>query len=109
MIRILMHINLADNIHFAKLTVRETIYFSAELRLSETMPRAQKDERVQQIIDMLGLSRASEILIGNSSIRGISGGQLKRVSIAVEIVSLPDLIFLGKSTQFPLTVLQAIL
>jgi len=61
------------------------------------MPRPEKNERVQQIIDMLGLSRVSETLIGNSSIRGVSGGQLKRVSIAVEIVNLPDLIFLGKS------------
>ena len=62
------------------------------------MSRTQKDERVQQIIDMLGLSRVSETLIGNSSIRGVSGGQLKRVSIAVEIVSLPDLIFLDEPT-----------
>ena len=61
------------------------------------MPYTEKNERVQQIIDMLGLSRVSETLIGNSSIRGVSGGQLKRVSIAVEIVNLPDLIFLGKS------------
>ena len=79
--------------------MRETVYFSAELRLPETMPRAEKNERVQQIIDMLGLSRVSETLIGNSSIRGVSGGQLKRVSIAVEIINLPDLIFLGKSDK----------
>ena len=48
---------------------------------------------------MMGLEHVKESRIGDSMTKGISGGQLKRLSIAVEIVSLPSLIFLDEPTS----------
>jgi len=87
-----------DNVHIGVLTVRESLRFAAELRLKETLPAEAKEKRVQKILDMLGLEAVADTIVGDENTRGISGGQVKRLSIAVEIVSLPDLIFLDEPT-----------
>lgn len=78
-----------DNVHIGILTVRETLQFAAELRLSEKMTSINKTKRIDKILDMLGLAEHGDTLVGNEFIRGISGGQLKRLSIGVEIIHLP--------------------
>jgi len=87
-----------DNAHMGILTVRESIHYAAELRLSEHMSKEAKAKRVQKIIDMLGLDGVSNSILGTNDFRGVSGGQLKRVSIGVEIVNLPNLMFLDEPT-----------
>lgn len=87
-----------DNVHIGVLTVRESLRYAAELRLKENLPAAAKDKRVQKILDMLGLEAVAETVVGDENTRGISGGQVKRLSIGVEIVSLPDLIYLDEPT-----------
>ena len=87
-----------DNAHMGILTVRESIHYAAELRLSERMSKEAKAKRVQKIIDMLGLDGVANSILGTHQIRGVSGGQLKRVSIGVEIVNLPNLMFLDEPT-----------
>lgn len=51
--------------------------------------------RVDHLLEMMGLSHVKDRIVGDGMMKGISGGQLKRLSIAVEIVSMPRLIFLG--------------
>lgn len=87
-----------DNVHIGLLTVKETITYAAELRLDENMKSEDKANRVQTILNMLGLNEVGDTLIGNENIRGVSGGQLKRVSIGVEIINLPDLMFFDEPT-----------
>ena len=87
-----------DSAHIGILTVKETLYYAAELRLSQQMSKREKGERVQKLIDMLGLAKVANSVLGTSNVRGISGGQLKRVSIGVEIVHLPNLMFLDEPT-----------
>jgi len=86
-----------DNVHIFVLTVRETLYYAARLRM-DTTNESVRAARVQKVLDMLGLSEVSETIVGNETIRGISGGQLKRLSIGVEIINLPDMIFLDEPT-----------
>jgi ABC-type multidrug transport system ATPase subunit len=97
-----MRINTAyvmqDNIHIGTLTVGETLMYAAQLRLSEKTSIKKKQERVNKIATVLGLNSLLDSKVGDVNIRGISGGQLKRLSIAVEIVHLPDLIFLDEPT-----------
>ena len=62
-----------DNVHIGILTVRESITYAAELRLKETMNAEKKAKRVQNIIDMLGLTKVAESPLGTRDIRGISG------------------------------------
>lgn len=87
-----------DNVHIPLLTVRETIYFAAQLRLPEDWPLEKKEKRVNKILDMLGLTQVQNTIVGGHSVRGISGGQMKRLSIGVEIVNLPNVMFLDEPT-----------
>lgn len=87
-----------DNVHIGLLTVRQSLYFAAELRLPENWTYEKKNKRVDKILDMLGLTAVQNTIVGNHSIRGISGGQVKRLSIGVEIINLPNMMFLDEPT-----------
>jgi len=56
-------------------------------------------ERVKFLLDMMSLIEVRNSFVGDSLHKGISGGQMKRLSIAVEIVALPYLIFLDEPTS----------
>jgi ABC-type multidrug transport system ATPase subunit len=74
------------------------LYFAAQLRLPEDWSVEKKNKRVDKILDMLGLSAVQNTIVGGHSVRGISGGQVKRLSIGVEIVNLPNVMFLDEPT-----------
>ncbi|RYG68794.1 ATP-binding cassette domain-containing protein [archaeon] len=85
-----------DSTLYGSLTVYESVYFASLLRLPTDF--SDKHQRVREILKILGLSHIANSLVGSESKRGISGGQKKRVSIGVEIVHLPDVIFLDEPT-----------
>lgn len=87
-----------ENIFIDALTVRETLYFAAELKLPQNLSPPEKTERIQDILHLLGLNQIADSIVGNEEKRGISGGQKKRLSIGVEIIHLPELIFLDEPT-----------
>ena len=72
--------------HLATLTVYETIYFSARLRLPSPTPDSLVRFRCLMMMKLLGLSHVANSIVGNAAIRGISGGEKRRVSFAVEMV-----------------------
>ncbi|KAF9105647.1 hypothetical protein BGX27_009508 [Mortierella sp. AM989] len=80
-------------------TVYEAILFSAMLRLPEAMPIYRVHERVTEVIEMLGLSHCSDRRIGNVTSRGISGGEKRRVSIALELITRPPILILDEPTS----------
>ncbi|RYH11928.1 ATP-binding cassette domain-containing protein, partial [archaeon] len=90
---------LQDDMHIPTLTVKETLQFAASTRLPEGSGREAIEERVSALLNIMGLEHIKDSMVGGSGIRGISGGQLKRLSIAVEIVALPDVIFLDEPTS----------
>ncbi|KAL2334415.1 hypothetical protein Fmac_015628 [Flemingia macrophylla] len=87
-----------DNL-IGTLTVRETISYSARLRLPDKMPRADKRALVESTIVAMGLQDCADTVIGNWHLRGISGGEKRRVSIALEILMRPRLLFLDEPTS----------
>mmetsp|Transcript_1483 Transcript_1483/g.3563 ORF Transcript_1483/g.3563 Transcript_1483/m.3563 type:complete len:718 (-) Transcript_1483:370-2523(-) len=87
-----------DDIVMGTLTVRENLMFSAELRLPGTISYAEKQRRVQSVIDELGLGKVAESKVGNEFIRGISGGERKRVNIGMELITSPSVLFLDEPT-----------
>ena len=87
-----------DNVHIGVLTVRQTLQFAASLRMDFKYSESARIKRIQKILDMLGLSDHADTVVGDELIRGISGGQLKRLSIGVEIINLPDMVFLDEPT-----------
>ncbi|CAM9671049.1 unnamed protein product [Chrysoparadoxa australica] len=85
------------DLHHKEVTVRETLMFSAKLRMGGN-PEAIEG-RVNEMLSMLGLEGCADNLVGDVETRGISGGQRKRLSIAVEMMALPKLIFLDELTS----------
>eukprot|EP00753_Platysulcus_tardus_P022749 PLAT9965.2.p2 GENE.PLAT9965.2~~PLAT9965.2.p2 ORF type:complete len:560 (+),score=296.57 PLAT9965.2:483-2162(+) len=88
-----------DDLLLPSLTVRETIWFSAQLRLPEKLGMDEKERRVDELIERLGLSHRSDALIGNEKARGVSGGERKRTAIGVELVTQPSILFLDEPTS----------
>ncbi|CAM8894972.1 unnamed protein product [Rhodiola kirilowii] len=88
-----------DDVLFPHLTVKETLTYSARLRLSKTMTREEKEKRASDVIYELGLERCQDTMIGGSFVRGVSGGERKRVCIGNEIIINPSLLFLDEPTS----------
>lgn len=82
-----------------ELTVREMLMYTAELRLPAATTRAARTARVDEVIDKLALGSCAATVIGNPLKRGISGGQAKRVNIALALISRPSVIFLDEPTS----------
>ncbi|KAH0713934.1 hypothetical protein KY289_009893 [Solanum tuberosum] len=88
-----------EDILMGTLTVRETIQYSAQLRLPSNMSKDEVNEIVNNVIIEMGLEDCAQNLIGNWHLRGISGGEKKRLSIALEIITQPQLLFLDEPTS----------
>ncbi|KAJ4848857.1 hypothetical protein Tsubulata_040225 [Turnera subulata] len=80
------------------LTVRETLTYSAHLRLPSTMITGEIDEVVEETIRKMGLQECSESKVGNWHLRGISGGEKRRLSISLQILTHPHVMFLDEPT-----------
>lgn len=80
------------------LTVKETITYSAHLRLPTTLTKDDLNGIIEGTIMEMGLQECSDHVIGNWHLRGISGGEKKRLSIALELLTRPRLIFLDEPT-----------
>ncbi|XP_038895273.1 ABC transporter G family member STR-like [Benincasa hispida] len=88
-----------DDQLFPMLTVFETFMFSAEIRLPSSISREEKKNRVYELIDQLGLQSAMHTYIGDEGRRGVSGGERRRVSIGIDIIHKPSLLFLDEPTS----------
>ncbi|KAI0713620.1 ABC transporter [Earliella scabrosa] len=81
------------------LTVHEALFFAARLRLPEGVPDSEKRARVDDIMDRLGIAHLRDVRIGDGEKRGISGGEMRRVSIGLELVARPDVLLLDEPTS----------
>lgn len=82
------------------LTVEEAVYYSAQLQLPDSMSKSEKKERANLTIKEMGLQDAIHARIGGcGNSKGISGGQKRRVSICIEILTRPSLLFLDEPTS----------
>ncbi|ESO01062.1 hypothetical protein HELRODRAFT_82208, partial [Helobdella robusta] len=88
-----------DDMVMSMLTVKENVMFSANLRIHEPMTLKQKDNLVDETLQELGLTKCANTKIGNSFTRGISGGERKRTSIAMEIITSSRILFLDEPTS----------
>lgn len=88
-----------DDLIYPHLTVRETLVFCSLLRLPNTLSRKDKISMAESVMLELGLAKCENTIIGNAFIRGVSGGERKRVSIAHELLMNPSLLILDEPTS----------
>lgn len=85
---------------FPHMTVKETLDFQVELKMGSTLKTtAERDALVKDLMNQLGLTKSQNTIVGNAKIRGLSGGERKRLSIACEMISSPPVIFLDEPTS----------
>ncbi|CAE7930022.1 ABCG36, partial [Symbiodinium sp. KB8] len=88
-----------DDIHNAFTTVREALEFSAKLRLPKSVSKDLRSKFVDEVIDLLELRSVQNRLIGEGGANSISRGELKLLTIGVELVTNPSLLFLDEPTM----------
>ncbi|KAJ7491144.1 hypothetical protein FB451DRAFT_1222203 [Mycena latifolia] len=87
------------------LTVYEALLFAARLRLPENVSDAEKRTRVEGLMETLGIAPLRNVRIGwggdvgGGKARGISGGEMRRVSIGLELIASPDVLILDEPTS----------
>ncbi|MFE9775184.1 FHA domain-containing protein [Streptomyces sp. NPDC005931] len=83
-----------DDILHAQLTVRAALSYAAELRFPQDTAKAERRARVDEVIRELGLEQRA-----GQRVDSLSGGQRKRVSVALELLTKPSLLFLDEPTS----------
>lgn len=83
-----------DDILHAQLTVRKALDYAAELRFPQDNAKAERRERVAEVIRELGLGERAD-----QPIHSLSGGQRRRVSVTLELLTKPSLLFLDEPTS----------
>jgi ABC-type multidrug transport system ATPase subunit/pSer/pThr/pTyr-binding forkhead associated (FHA) protein len=83
-----------DDIIHRELSVNRTLYYVARLRLSRDVSKKEINQTISEVLDVTGLAERR-----NLRIEQLSGGQRKRVSMAVELITRPSVIFLDEPTS----------
>jgi len=87
-----------DDIISGTLTVRENLMFSANVRLGNEVTDDERRERVNKVIEDLGLGSCADTRMGTEFLRGVSGGERRRTCIGMELVLQPKILFLDEPT-----------
>jgi len=92
-----------DDLFIGSLTVKEHLTFQALVRMDKEIPYKERMKRVEIVAKELGLTKCLNTLAGSSNsmntIKGISGGEMKRLSFAAEILTDPPLMFCDEPTS----------
>jgi len=89
-----------DDLFIGTLTVREHLTFQALVRMDKNIPYEERMKRVNEVVAEMGLGKAIDTLIGvQGRIKGISGGESKRLALASELLTNPPLMFCDEPTS----------
>ncbi|KAF3447188.1 hypothetical protein FNV43_RR12368 [Rhamnella rubrinervis] len=87
------------DIHSPHVTVYESLLFSAWLRLSSDVDSSTRKMFIEEVMELVELSSIREALVGLPGVNGLSIEQRKRLTIAVELVANPSIIFMDEPTS----------
>lgn len=86
-----------EDIFHVNLTPREVLTFALDMTSNET--KVKKDAKVNEMLKELNLLKCADNRIGNFESKGISGGEKRRLSMAMEFINDPSIIFLDEPTS----------
>ncbi|KAK3083673.1 hypothetical protein FSP39_001247 [Pinctada imbricata] len=90
---------LQNDIFLSNLTLYETLYFTAMIRIPDTVAHSEKLARIDEIVDALHIRGCLNTIIGDFMVRGLSGGEKKRANIACELLTDPDIMLIDEPTS----------
>jgi ABC-type multidrug transport system ATPase subunit len=88
-----------DDIMHRNLTVGQALYYTARLRLPRDYSRKEIRTRIETVVGQLGLYGTENVLIGSPEKKSLSGGQRKRLNLAIELLTDPAVLFLDEPTS----------
>ncbi|KAM4095378.1 hypothetical protein ACJW30_08G025300 [Castanea mollissima] len=88
-----------NDIHSPQVTVEESLWFSSSLRLPKEVSKEKKHEFVEEVMRLVELDTIRHALVGLPGSSGLSTEQRKRLTIAVELVANPSIIFMDEPTS----------
>ncbi|KAJ1628748.1 P-loop containing nucleoside triphosphate hydrolase protein [Pavlovales sp. CCMP2436] len=88
-----------DDLLNGTFTVLETLDFTARLKLPPTISVAERTLRIEQVSKAMGLAHILHVNVGDPLHKGISGGERKRLCVAMELLTKPALLFLDEPTS----------
>eukprot|EP01113_Clastostelium_recurvatum_P040178 TRINITY_DN6221_c1_g2_i1.p1 TRINITY_DN6221_c1_g2~~TRINITY_DN6221_c1_g2_i1.p1 ORF type:complete len:672 (-),score=98.76 TRINITY_DN6221_c1_g2_i1:16-2031(-) len=88
-----------DDLLFGNLTVHETLNYAARLRLPDDLSKEEVAARVEDALTRLSLQHCRNTIIGDELRRGVSGGERKRVCVAIELLMKPSVLMLDEPTS----------
>ncbi|KAI4355588.1 hypothetical protein L6164_004346 [Bauhinia variegata] len=87
------------DIHSPQVTVQESLIYSAFLRLPKEVSKEEKMKFVDEVMDLVELYSLKDAIVGLPGVTGLSTEQRKRLTIAVELVANPSIIFMDEPTS----------
>jgi len=87
-----------DDLLIEELTVYQNLYYNARLCFAQ-YPEEELHRRVMEVLENLGLDQRKDLKVGNVLDKKISGGQRKRLNIALELIREPAILFLDEPTS----------
>eukprot|EP00595_Chromulina_sp_UTEXLB2642_P001674 CAMPEP_0196765552 /NCGR_PEP_ID=MMETSP1095-20130614/9544_1 /TAXON_ID=96789 ORGANISM="Chromulina nebulosa, Strain UTEXLB2642" /NCGR_SAMPLE_ID=MMETSP1095 /ASSEMBLY_ACC=CAM_ASM_000446 /LENGTH=351 /DNA_ID=CAMNT_0042123797 /DNA_START=17 /DNA_END=1069 /DNA_ORIENTATION=+ len=88
-----------DDLVHSQLTIGETLSYTARLRLPNGTTAQERSARIDDVLDLMHIAYARDVIVGDSRFKGISGGERKRLCIAIELLTKPKLLFLDEPTS----------
>jgi ATP-binding cassette, subfamily G (WHITE), member 2 len=88
-----------DDLIHAELTCAEVINYTARLRMDRRISVEDRLKREKLVLDLLRIPHCANVIVGDTRRKGISGGERKRLCIAMELLCRPSLLFLDEPTS----------
>ncbi|TFK50026.1 P-loop containing nucleoside triphosphate hydrolase protein [Heliocybe sulcata] len=88
----------SDSYLLPALTIRETLRYAAHLHL-RGMSRKVKNQRAEEVLRLMGLRPVADNIVGGETVKGISGGEKRRLSLAIQLISDPSVLICDEPTS----------